>query len=128
MKIALQPICKFIGTLYIQKTNKQTSKELNKSCIQATKAIPKILVTDTATVDFPNNWLFDSLASKTIHLHHFVNISWIYEQLDWRSPVYSGRFEYLLKFTLLTHSWAPTPVHWCTIWGYWNFRFEFVMR
>ena len=46
---------------------------------------------------------------------------------------------HLLKFTLLTpflhtfsslsYSWAPTPVHWCTIWGsyYWNFRLEFVM-
>ena len=27
---------------------------------------------------------------------------------------------HLLKFTL------PTPVHWCTIWDYWNFRLEFV--
>ena len=28
---------------------------------------------------------------------------------------------HLQKFTL------PTPMHWCTIWGYWNFRLEFVM-
>ena len=28
---------------------------------------------------------------------------------------------HLLKFAL------PTPVHWCTICGYWNFWFEFVM-
>ena len=44
---------------------------------------------------------------------------------------------YLLKFTPLTpflhtfsslsYSLAPTPVHWYTIWGYWNFRLEFVM-
>ena len=29
---------------------------------------------------------------------------------------------HLLTFTL------PTPVLWCTIWGYWNFRLEFVTR
>ena len=23
---------------------------------------------------------------------------------------------------LLSYSWVPTPVHWCTSWGYWNFR------
>ena len=58
---------------------------------------------------------------------------------DRRSPVYSGRFEYIcwislysphfcIHFSFLSYSWAPNPVHWYTIWNYWNFRFEFVMR
>ena len=41
---------------------------------------------------------------------------------------YSPHF--CIHFSSLSYSWAPTPVHWCTIWGsyYWTFRLEFVMR
>ena len=73
---------------------------------------------------------------------------WVYCLLDCLSSFHSetkmalasilGMFlVYLLKFTLLTpfvhtfsslsYSLAPTPVYWYTIWGYWNFRLEFVM-
>ena len=59
----------------------------------------------------------------------------LYCEQDWRSPVYSGGFVYIcwnslysphfyIHFSSLSYSWAPNPVHWCTIWGsyYWNFR------
>ena len=43
---------------------------------------------------------------------------------DWHLPVYSSHLEYiiLLTFTL------PTPVYWCTIWGYRNLQLEFVRQ
>ena len=37
------------------------------------------------------------------------------------ASVYGPFGVHLLTFIL------PTPVHWCTIWGHWNFRLEFVM-
>ena len=37
----------------------------------------------------------------------------------WNS-LYSPHF--CIRFSSLSYSWVPTPVHWCTSWGYWNFR------
>ena len=70
------------------------------------------------TVSTTNNPL---LLEACCPVNIYPQFSLLTEQ-DWHSPVYSGRLEYniLLTFTL------PTPVHWCTIWGYWNFRLEFV--
>ena len=58
-------------------------------------------------------WLDDSMKGKKRGCLQKIS-----RQEDWHSPVYSGR---LLRFVL------PTPVHWCTLWGHWNFRLEFVM-
>ena len=78
------------------------------------------------------------IGSYSDHVLLLLRSLFLVEQ-DWRSPVYSGRFEYIcwyslysphfcIHFSSLSYSWAPNPVHWCTIGGYWNFRLESVMR
>ena len=61
------------------------------------------------------------LACNVLWSRSFIGTS---DRVKWHLLIAKG---FVFKASSQSLKRIPTPVHWFTIWGYWNFRLEFVM-